>query len=248
MQTGLYGARHGDGAFVREVRFAAEGPVVRASLEDDMHHFVVELTHDGQVVEAVAGTPVRWPWLPCLESPVALHALVGVSLAPAPVLVTTDVSAQCTHQFDLAVWAIGFAHRFINGGPPERRYLAVIPDFDTPPFRAELWRNGVLYVALSTDGSTVTDPPAWRNVSWRGGFLRWAQTQGADDAEAALIVRRAVWLAPARQIDLEVCTTLADSGLREGICFASQPERMPVAFRNRGSLRDLAGRAHTVAR
>jgi hypothetical protein len=215
-----------------------------------MHHFVIELRHDGERITSALGWPVRWPWTSCLDSPAQLAGLVGEPLAPSPVTVRpgTNVREQCTHQFDLAVWAIGHAHRFVRGGPARREYVAVIRDFTEPPFRVELWRDRELAFSFETDGERVLDPGEWAGMQWRGGFIEWVRDHcTADQAEAALIVRRAVWLAPARRIDLEACDVADQSGLQVGVCYTSTPERLFISARNKGSLRDRSFRASTIA-
>ena len=54
------------------------------------------------------------------------------------------------------------------------------------------------------------------------------------------MLRRAVWLSPARKVDLEDMDDATESGLTPAICYTSQPERMPLAIRSRNSLRDFS--------
>ncbi len=71
------------------------------------------------------------------------------------------------------------------------------------------------------------------------GSRRWADaTLSPDDAEAAVVLRRACSIGMSRGIDLDAYPTLADMpGLRP-LCFSMQPDVAPVAFRNRGLIRD----------
>jgi hypothetical protein len=57
----------------------------------------------------------------------------------------------------------------------------------------------------------------------------------ATGPEIDQFVRRATWMAGARGIDLDDYDTPDQAGLPVGSCYASQPERVHVAFRNRGS-------------
>jgi len=237
---GVYGDRHGTGAFVRKVRFSAEdtpaGGVVRGDLQDDMHHFVVEVHHDFERVTGVAGYPVRWPWTQCLESPAALQELVGAELgAPLPHL---DVRQQCTHQFDLAQWCIGHAAQHKTG---DVRYVARVPDWTRPPFEAVLERNGEVLLAWTLDGTSIIAPESFAGASLKG-FGRWAAAHLEPYlVDAAMILRRAVWLSPARHSDLEACSHISESGVKHSICYASQPQRVELARRNKGSLRNISG-------
>ena len=72
-----------------------------------------------------------------------------------------------------------------------------------------------------------------------GGFARWADaTLAPDDAEAAVVLRRACSIGMSRGMDLDQYPTLADMPGLSPVCWSMQPERAPVAFRNRGLIRD----------
>ena len=127
---GMYAGRHGTGAARR--RFAARSisaGVVHAEMEDEMHHFRIELTHDDERVLDVTGTPVRWPWSTCFDSPEALVALRGCPLTAqaSSIGAYTNVKRACTHQFDLSAFAIAEAWRVTRGAPPDREYSRSYP-------------------------------------------------------------------------------------------------------------------------
>ena len=69
--------------------------------------------------------------------------------------------------------------------------------------------------------------------SLTSGFTAWATTLDPDQSEAALILRRAAWMAPARPIDLDDYATMASTGMPVGVCFSAQPERIEQAVRIR---------------
>ena len=76
---------------------------------------------------------------------------------------------------------------------------------------------------------------------WRGGFIRWADaTLPVDEAEAAIVLRRACDIGMGRGMDLEAIAVAEElSGIMSGVCYSMQPAVMPVAFRHRGSIRDF---------
>ncbi|HEX3669311.1 MAG TPA: hypothetical protein VHY55_09180, partial [Acidimicrobiia bacterium] len=76
----------------------------------------------------------------------------------------------------------------------------------------------------------------------RGGFFRWADdTLDPDAAEAAIVLRRACEIGMGRGMDLEAVDSAEELGPMMGaVCYTMQPSVMPVAFRNRGSIRDFA--------
>jgi hypothetical protein len=48
-------------------------------------------------------------------------------------------------------------------------------------------------------------------------------------------------MSPARHLDLEAFATAADS-VKPGVCYTTQPERLSIARRNRGSHREYGDR------
>ena len=63
-----------------------------------------------------------------------------------------------------------------------------------------------------------------------------AEIVGHDgSAVAALFLKRALWMAPARGVDLDALHTINQSGIGVGVCHTTQPERYTIARRNRGS-------------
>lgn len=234
--------RFGSGALRRAVVVKAlDARTVWGALEDEMHHFEVTVHHDGRVVTAVEGRAVRWPWTPCAEAPDALAALAGAPITTTASTIArhTDVFQQCSHGYDIAVWTIAHAARHRDRGLERRRYDAIVPDWTTQPFDASLRRDGEVLLEWRATIERIESPDPFTGVALRGGFVRWVEDNLDDDlAEAAMVLRRAVWIAPSRHIDLEGCDDGEQSGLARGVCYASQPGRYEVTFRNRHSLRD----------
>jgi hypothetical protein len=240
----MYADRHGTGAARRRffARSIADG-VIWAEMEDEMHHFQIELTHDGDRVLDVTGNPVRWPWSTCFDSPAALVALRGCPLTgqASSIGAYTNVKEQCTHQFDLTAFAIAHAWRVTHGAAAEREYITVVPDWARPPFSAYLWRDRQPLLTWLTDGASVLGPAPFTGVALRKRFLDWCEANlDPDLVEAAQMLRRAVWISPARAHDLEACTDARDSHITDGVCYTAQPQRISVAIRSRGSLRDYS--------
>jgi hypothetical protein len=225
----------------RHVLLARDASTVVAGMEDEMHRFELVLHHDGTRVTAVEGRAVRWPWSPCLESPVALEALRDMPLSTAPSAAGrwTDARQQCTHQFDLAALAVAHAARHAAGGAVRRTYDAVVPDWFEPPYSAVLWRDGSELLRWEVGDDTILGPAPFEGVPLRKRFIAWCEDRLDDDlAEAATVLRRAAWISPARRLDLEGCATASESSLQPGVCYTAQPQRLGIARRNRGSLRD----------
>ncbi len=210
----------------------------RCVVEDDFHHFrVVVSAREGRVV-AISNDALRSPNTLCDAAGGRLHELIGTALDPscAAVQTATDQFQQCTHQFDLA----GLGVAALALGRPRRVYQATIPD------RAE---DGRTIAALDVDGMealrwevnemTVEAPEPYAGHSLGAGFTRFTRSLPCDEAEAALVLRRALFVSQGRKYDTEF---LERSGPVGG-CWAWQPERMDTLRRlpeNRISFSDRA--------
>jgi hypothetical protein len=218
--------------------------VVAAGLEDDFHYFTVRLQHDGERVLAADAEARRWPWTTCPGAAEPLRALAGMPLSRRCLAVGdwTDPRRNCTHMFDLAGLAVAHAAR---GGPPgtRRQYDVAVPVGAQAGGRHEvrLWRDGDRLLTWVLDGRSCVAPPPYSETRWRGGFLRWAdETLAPDDAEAAIVLRRACDIGMGRGMDLDAVPRALDLLEVQGrICHTMQPGVVEVSLRNRGTTRDF---------
>ncbi len=224
---------------------------VWGGLEDDFHHFEVTLRHDGAAVADVAMDARRWPWATCPDAGANLADLVGMALSDrcTAVAAVTDPRWQCTHQFDLAGLCVTHAAR----GSDTREYEVAL-DVEDELIRPRLWIDGDLHHEWTLDslgqGRTLTDPSPFTDAPWKGGFIRWADaTLSPSEAEAAIVLRRACDIGMGRGMDLEAIDCSLDlADIMTGVCYSMQPEIMPVAFRNRGSIRDFGDHREALLR
>jgi hypothetical protein len=235
-----------EGHHRRHFRFAAGDRAAAGALEDDVHHLRVVVRHDGARVTAVEGEIVRLPWTMCAGSVDGLTTLVGTRLADARDLgAAYDAQQHCTHFFDLAQLTIAHAAR--GPGAREYRCTVVLPDSaadadDEPAgedrVRAVVTRDGVAVHEWDVRGGTIVSAGPFAGCSLRTGFRdRWRALPD-DDAEAALVLRRAVWMSPIRHMRLDDYEAVAATGVSTGACFTTQPGRIEVAFRRRGTQQD----------
>jgi hypothetical protein len=223
------------------VETVAAGRVV-ADLEDDFHHFVVTLHHDGSTVTAVDCDSQRWPWSTCPGAAEQLRALGGMPLAKrfTAAAAWTDPKQNCTHQFDAACHAITHA----AWGRERRQYDVEVPlrehDGET---RVRLWVDGALRLAWQLTWRGIVAPSApFDAAPWKGGFMRWADaTLEPDDAECAIVLRRAADIGMGRAMDLDAVPR-ADQlpPMMTGVCHTMQPGVMEHAVRHVGSIRDFS--------
>jgi hypothetical protein len=233
------------GPYRRRIRLVATAPdTVEGALEDDFHHFEVTLRHAHGRVTDVAARSRRWPWRTCPDAAANLRPIEGMDLSPrcTAVALVADPRTNCTHQFDLAGLCVAHAARGID----HRQYDAELPPTVEGVTRPRLWRDDELVLAwtLWTDegGRRLVASPPYDEAPWRGGFFRWADDHlDPDSAEAAIVLRRACEIGMGRGMDLEAYDVAAELGPLMGpVCYTMQPSVMPVAFRNRGSIRDFA--------
>ncbi|MES3021829.1 MAG: hypothetical protein V4857_09635 [Pseudomonadota bacterium] len=224
------------GAFMRRVLLEAHEGHVDASLEDDFHHFTLQLAHDGKAATGVRSEAVRHPWTTCPQAGARLQELVGCALAARPQQGTAAIDAhqQCTHQYDLALMALAQGAR---GG--RRAYLARVDDELDGRRLATLVRDGALCLRWTLEGSTIVAGGELQGANLRK--LDLGAIGDADLAEAVMLLRRSVMVAGGRGIDFDVYPSLeVFAGRMTGACFAFQPQRLAEGKRHKGSVRDFS--------
>jgi hypothetical protein len=234
-----------EGAYRRRIRLVTTGlGEVRGGLEDDFHHFEVTVRCDDEVVTDVEGRALRFPWTTCPDAVVPLRELEGMPLSERFLSAgeRADPRANCTHLFDLAGLAVAHLAR---GGPlgTMRQYDAEIPALprDGSERIVKLWRDGRLVHTWTLQQMRCIAPPPFSETTWRGGFFRWAnETFDPDDAEAVMVLRRAIDIGMGRGMDLDAVDRADElAGAMAGICFTMQPEQIRVSLRNKGTVRDF---------
>jgi hypothetical protein len=221
---------HAFRGYRRRIRIEPEPTRVSAWLEDDFHHFGVELIHDGKVVSDVITHAPRFPWATCPAAGAFLQARFrGAALASFGQ--GEDQRQHCTHFYDLAMVAARHAldHKPITydisvneaaeGGP-----LAELSIDGAPTLR---WRMGA---QGEQDGTPGGD---------RDAFAQWTRTLPAELAEAGQMFRRAAPIAGGRRLNLEGFGTASEIG-QSGVCYTFQPERAAKSARVIGAIRDFS--------
>ena len=193
-----------------------------AAMEDDFHHFTVRVIHDGDRVTDLIAESVRVPWTSCPGAMERLKDLVGTRLRPGPEdpKRKIDMAQHCTHQFDLARFAIAQAAR---GG--RRQYDVTIPDRIGGKTVAEVTRDGAPVFQWHVEKLNVTAPPAFAGHSLAGRAV-WLEGSVPDDdaLEAALILRRALVIFRGRMPEYPTIKRADQVPGGFGTCFTYLPE------------------------
>lgn len=216
---------------------------VRATLEDDFHHFRVRARHRDGILYEVHGEALRYPYTTCRPAASQLDQLIGMPLNRIAHSVNrqTDAQHQCTHLLDLAGLAIAHAAR----GTDRRLYDVQVPDRIDERTQPVLLRDGELLLAWDVRGSVIEGPAPYTGVNLREGMARWALTQlPEDEAEAALLLRRCTLISLGRmnKLDAQVHASSTDR------CYSQQSSRAEQALRIKGSTWDFSATAAPLCR
>ena len=177
--------------FRRRFRARADPHCSAAELEDDFHHMIARINHDGSKITAVSGHMARNPYDVCVGAIAILQSLVGLPISSREVLPPEFASKEhCTHLLDAAQLAIAQAAR---GG--ERRYEFRVPDligFRTEP---SVLRDGKEVLQFEIENDLILAPVLFAGQSFRT-ILPWAQRNLDDDQlEAVRLLRRVLLVA-----------------------------------------------------
>ena len=229
-------------SFRRRVGIASTGDrergEVRASLEDDFHHFRVRLVHAARRIQAIEGVAIRHPYTTCPLAAGQLSRLHNAELTGLAhsVMRMTDASQQCTHLMELSGLAIAAAARSIA----QRWFDIEVPRRIEGRTVATLDRDGRRFLSWELRDTTIIGPGLYNGVSLREGMAAWALSNlDPDEAEAALILRRCALISLGRAKNLDVQLHAEPTGR----CFVQQPERATQGRRIVGSIVDFTAAA-----
>jgi len=237
---------YGEGLCRRRIRLikTAENSSV-GELEDDFHHFRVELTHDQNKILTVSGSILRAPWSTCDEANTPLQKIVGSPLSEDSTAIGDYAAptSNCTHLFDLTGLVI--SHTVQDN--PIRQYDLMITD---PSSKQEqnlvLWRDSELVFNWTIREGVILSPNDWKGVSLLGKFIAWAKENlDPPTAEAAIALRRMTHISTGHGINLDKL----DIGVEHtdgpiGRCYTYSSEVLFRAKRMKGSVRDFRQEEH----
>lgn len=176
-------------------------------LEDDVHHFGLAITHDGERVIDIGVTAIRYPYVTCGHADLPMRALLGAPLCERASDVGTQINMrlQCTHLFDLSGLLLAHA----ASGRAHRRYEAVVEDREFVRINekgrrvmgtgvAELWQDDALVLRWHVDGQAVAGPGEWAGWPLMDGFRQRSEQLPVGLAEQAVVLRRAVMVSAGR--------------------------------------------------
>ncbi len=244
----------GTSMFRRRIRLVnIDASCTVGELEDDCHHFRVELRHDGATIISAAGHYLRGPWTTCQAAGEPLRSIEGHPLRPQASAIGsyTEARDNCTHLFDLTGLAMAQACRTQS----ERQYDMLVTDMQGPPSFAQeavIWRDGVEVVRWQLEQREVVAPDAWAGIPLRNKFIRWAEERlDPDTAEAAVALRRVIDISMSRMGDLDRFdradgVTGGPGTTMMGRCMTYSPQNVAIALRVKGSARSWHDHGHLM--
>jgi Protein of unknown function (DUF2889) len=236
------------GAYRRRIdlatrQLAESASEARVAIEDDHHHFRISMFSLNGVVSEIASQTLRAPTLMCPSAGPRLQNVVGMPLVAscAAALAHTDPRQQCTHLIEMA----GLMAAALARGVDRRVYEAEVADPVGGVRIATLRRDGEIVLAWRLEGMTIVAPECYAGRSILKGFMELARALELEAAEAALVLRRAVYTSGGRGMDLDAMPESRRTAIN-GQCWARQPERADRAFRNVGSTWDFSDRPEAL--
>jgi hypothetical protein len=220
------------GAFRRRILIQPSPDRVVAELEDDWHRMVVTLHHDSATITAIDSEMKRWPWTTCPGAMDTL-AVTFVGVALGEVAQRGEKTANCTHLYDLTLFAAAHA-----GESQKVAYDVTVTDPIDDARVATIVRDGVTVLGWTLTGDTLLAPPNLTGQSF-ACIGRWIAQLDPGRQEAARILRWATILSYGRQMTIPA----GSSGRRfaSGTCYTFTPVVAESAFRNRDADRDFSG-------
>ena len=212
---------YGDGTLQRHIRVRSAPGVVIGKLDDNHHAMQCRLHHDGKVVTGIDSEMVRVPMSTCPGAKLILQELVDEPLARSWKDLTADGRArrQCTHLFDLALLAFGFASETSR----DRCIDIVMPDAIDGLRTVRVWVDEVLVINWVTRDDVILSPEPWRGQQILESFLRRAlETTSGIERDAALMAQKTMIVARGRShiFDKREGAPISDVGSMLGVCYS----------------------------
>ena len=218
-------------AFRRRILIEPAPGCVVAELEDDWHRMVGTVRHDGATASAVEGEMKRWPWTTCRGAITKLAETFN-GQALAAFARRGDKTRNCTHLYDLAVFAAGHA----SGTEPIAYDIAVTDPVDGLS-QAQILRGGTLALAWTLRGTDLVAPAELVGQSLYS-LNEWIAGLDTAGQEAARILRWACILGLGRAIDIPA--GISGTTFAGGNCFTFQPDVAAEAVRRPDVPRDFS--------
>lgn len=216
---------------IRMVAARRDGIVeVRAAIEDRFHNFRVSAALSSSSVADIAIEPIRFPYTLCPAAGSRLDMLRGAAVSPrmSDYSRLLDSRHQCTHQFDTAAMALALATR----GVLTRRYQIAATELSEGVIKGMIACDGAEILRMRIEHGVIVAPADFAGRPLGSGFTTWSATLDIEMAEAALLLRRMIFIAmDSRHADDYERAVHAPAF---GGCWVQQPAQNTSAIRLKG--------------
>jgi len=213
--------RESRGEYRRAILLRGVPGRVDAELEDNVHHFTATIWHDGAKVLRAEGGGIRTPFTTCSAGAAQMEVLAGSPLVSdlRDAYGLADVRFQCTHAFQLA------AHALVHATRGEQVWLYEVRiEEEGDVLIAQVRLNQELLLDWRLSGDRVVAPEQLAGLPTAEAVKRVVEG-GAELAEGAVILHRAVRQALAQRRVTHLSTQFAAGLSTAGNCYTFQPVR-----------------------
>lgn len=242
LQSAPRNPSYGSGIFRRRIRLVNQDHCVVAELEDGSHGFRSTITHDGSHITAIEGETIRYPMTTCAGAVEPLKKFIGVALGlPASTLSSSiNPRQQCTHLFDLSVWA----YRHIQRNEKEVIFDIVIPDENGSDQPLTVFKNGEVVLEWRVSDWVVRSPDELNGKTLHSGFSKWLEKIYGNDEDAkeyAWLAQKGYLVSFARVYDVNKLAGTQEftNPNMKGVCHTYSESQMPNAYHTVNSFRDF---------
>lgn len=204
---------------------------VRGAVEDRFHHFRVwaDVSRPERRVERCGIDAVRFPYSGCPAAGERVGLLTGAALhgRMSEYFRDLDPRQQCTHQLDVLALALALGARGVR-----RRRYDIRVELDGGRAVGQLDQDGAPRLVLMLDGTAITSPAAYAGRGIGSGFTSFVASLPADEADAALVLRRMLFVAQASAAN-DRLDQMAHAPVTGG-CWVQQRANAPLMWRLKG--------------
>lgn len=233
----------GKGMFRRRIGCSRRPGETLMELEDCNHAFRMWIRHDGRVVSRVEADTIRAPLTTCPGAGDLLAEFVGTPLSTTRVeLIGRHAKGRhCTHLYDMLLISLWFYQQNKSSCVID----AEVDDFVAGRAGARLFIDSVLEHDWRLEQRLMLEPAHLQGVQIGPGFFSRIELRlPKEQHEPALWLNTAIFVAAGRRYDIDAMAgqTVKPSRIPLGSCYAYQAERLALARRSAGSVRDFSAR------
>jgi hypothetical protein len=202
----------------RRIALWPQPGLIVGGLEDDVHRFIIRMTHQDGKITGFTSAAERFPWSTCGGAADFIDSeLIGKSLAD---IARLDRPQHCTHLYELAVLCAGRAH----DTQPSQFDLQVLDRVEDRTL-ATAYENGRKVLEWNLHGTVLEAPEELKGRDMRQ-FRHWMPALAPELQTPATLLRRAIFVSGSRRQNDTLAKRASDRPPeRMGVCYTYQMPR-----------------------